>query len=68
MAKGIKRKIKAAREKVTKEISASAAGNSRYAGALASEGYAGGYQAALDDVLLLLNGIPPCRCRRFWED
>ena len=33
---------------------------------LASEGYAGGYRDALDDVLLALDGVPPQNRGRGW--
>lgn len=38
----------------------------KYASGLASEGYAGGYHAALQDVLLLLNGTMPTT-RNYWN-
>lgn len=66
MAKGIKRKIIAARDKVNYEISQNAKRNSM-AGAMASEGYAGGYRDALNDVLLLLNDVTPNR-RDYYEN
>jgi len=58
--------IKAAREVVADEISGNANMGGCYSGALASEGYAGGYRDALDDVLLLLQGVTPRR-RHYWE-
>lgn len=57
--------INAALTKVCEEISALAAGGSRYAGGLAGEGYAGGYRDALSDVLLVLNSVRPDR-RNYW--
>jgi hypothetical protein len=45
-------------------VRAGRAGN-RLAQALASEGYAGGYRDALDDVQLLMNGVEPDR-RGYW--
>lgn len=70
MSRGIKRKLKQVREQVAREISGFAHRNDgkegvNYAMGLASEGYAGGYRDALDDVLLALNGIPPDR-RGWW--
>ena len=58
--------IKAVREVVSDEISGNASTGGHYAAALASEGYAGGYRDALDDVLLLLQGVTPRR-RHYWE-
>ncbi len=50
---------------VTKEI-AMISSRGTYASALASEGYAGGYRDALDDVLLLIRaGCVPER-RHYW--
>jgi len=51
--------------KVSKEISGHAARGGLYAGALAGEGYAGGYRDALSDVMLFLNGVWPDR-REYW--
>lgn len=38
-----------------------------YARGLASEGYNGGYVDALNDVILMMNGIRPDR-NHWWED
>lgn len=68
MARGIKRMIGTARENVQREIRSSAGyGNnlserqSFFARGISSEGYFGGYVAALDDVMLALNGVVPQR-------
>lgn len=61
--KGIKRQLGAAMKNVSEEISNNSRGG-LYAGGLASEGYAGGYRDALNDVLLALNGV--CPNSRFW--
>lgn len=66
MPKGIKRQIDAASKKVRQEISYNSRGGF-VAGALASEGYAGGYLQALSDVQLLLNGVRP-NTRDYWDD
>lgn len=68
MAKGIKRKLEAARANVSQEISGdyAAAGGSRFA-VVVSEGFNGGYRAALDDVMLALNGVTPQR-NGWWRD
>ena len=66
MAKGIKRKLLAAQRAVQKEIAANGASGNVYARGLAGEGRAGGYSDALADVLLLLNGCPPCRSPQYW--
>jgi hypothetical protein len=65
MAK-IKKNIKKALKKVNIEIEYFGS-LGREAAGLASEGYAGGYRDALDDVLLALNGVKPNR-RFYWED
>ncbi len=67
MARGIKRVLYKAREKVNKEIEGNAAGGSKYARGLANEGYAGGYAQALSDVLLALEGVRPST-RGYWDD
>ena len=64
---GPRRWIAFALEQVDAEIcEAAAGGHGIYSGGLASEGYAGGYRDALDDVLLLLNGVKPSR-RRYYD-
>ena len=65
MAKGIKRKLDKARDKVNQEISGFAS-HGGYAAALSSEGYSGGYRDALNDIELLLNGVTPNR-RDYWN-
>lgn len=65
-AKGIKRRIEAARKRVKREISANANSGGKYAAALAAEGYAGGYLDCLNDIDLLLNGVEPRR-RDYWD-
>jgi len=57
--------IMMARDSANKEISDMSRGGGIGAG-LASEGYAGGYRDALDDVLLVLNGVTP-QSRGYWE-
>jgi hypothetical protein len=61
---GPKRRIKMALGRVLSEISLNAQ-RGHLAGALASEGYAGGYADALMDVDLLLRGMIPDR-RGYW--
>lgn len=61
MTRGIKRQVKQAHKRVSKEIAGFAARGGKYAGGLASEGYNGGYRDALSDVLLALNGVRPNR-------
>lgn len=61
MARGILRRLRAAKEKVNTEISGHAKRGGLYARGLASEGYAGGYRDALEDVDLMLRGIEPSR-------
>jgi hypothetical protein len=62
--KAIKRAAKRART----NISDVAKRGGLYAGGLASEGYAGGYLQALEDVALLLRGIKPPNTWEFWND
>ncbi len=67
MTKGIKRLIRIARRNVSKEIVANRGdGSSAIARADAGSGYYGGYRAALDDVILALNGNIPNR-NGWWE-
>ncbi len=66
MAKGIKRKLEKVLGNVKAEIHLNAQGGI-YASALSGEGYAGGYGDAIIDIGLALNGVRPCRGRRFWE-
>ena len=67
MPKGIKRDIDKALKNVNKTISYSARDGGIYAGVLSSEGYNGGYRAALFDVIAALNGVPNRRSR-FWPE
>ena len=63
-AKGIKRQLGKAMENVNAEIARNAKPGGVASG-LASEGYAGGYAAALRDVSLALNGIDIWQSR-YW--
>jgi hypothetical protein len=56
-----------ARDKVAQEISRNAERGSYFSGGLASEGYAGGYQQALDDVDAMLRHGCPGDPRHYWE-
>lgn len=71
MAKGIKRLIAIARANVRREIRGNIrTGSDReefFSRALSGEGYFGGYIAALDDVILALNGNIPNR-NGWWEE
>ena len=67
MTKSIKRRIDAAIDGANREISFNAQGG-KIAAALASEGYAGGYRDALQDVILLLNGTEPMDRRGYWRN
>lgn len=68
MAKGIKRKIDRVQKKVQEQIAANASGG-RFAAGISSEGFDGGYAAALSDVRLALDGVYPCsRYARYWEE
>lgn len=61
-----RQRIEAARARVDASITAFSK-QSRMAAELASEGFDGGYRAALDDVLLLLNGVTPRR-NGWWKE
>jgi len=67
MAKGIKRAAFRALLRANADIKAHADRGGPYAGALASEGYNGGYRDALMDVLLALDGNTPSR-NGFWNE
>lgn len=64
MVKGIKRQLKIATRNVNREI-AGTAKQGFYAGALSTEGFAGGYLQALHDVLAALDGVPSWH-NRYW--
>lgn len=59
--------IDEAHDAVLKRISDQTNQSELYSRGLASEGYLGGYAQALQDVLLLSNGVRP-RTRYLWED
>lgn len=67
MAKGIKRQIEKVQRKIHKQIRSETNKDSLYSRGLAYEGYKGGYLAALNDVLLALNGVTPNR-DGWWEE
>lgn len=62
----IKQNILAAAKRADKEINNLARDGGRYASGTAAEGYMGGYRDALNDVLLVLNGVKPQRL--VWHD
>lgn len=57
MTYGIKRKIRIALDNASYTIRSNAQSGGRYGSALSNEGFAGGYQAALYDVQMALNGV-----------
>lgn len=68
--RAVLKRLRLARDRVAAEITGHSAGKTgdelKYAGGLASEGYAGGYRQALDDVeAALLHGWPTDP-RRYW--
>lgn len=67
MTVGIRRMLRRARRAAENEVSILARRGGVYAGALASEGYSGGYRDALDDVRLALDGIVPARWGQWQE-
>ena len=67
-ARGIKRKLDIAYQRVNKAISIQAKGGF-YAAGLSSEGYSGGYRQAIMDVISAINGNEPNfpNTRESWE-
>ena len=65
----VKTNIKKAILNVEKQISGLAQfeAGGIYSGPMSGEGYTGGYRDALQDVLLVLNGVQPRR-RDYWDD
>lgn len=70
MARGIVRKVQRAAARVNADIARSIDRTSKYSSGLAYESFKGGYLAALNDVLLVLNGVEPNDGVRapWWED
>lgn len=66
MARGIERRLRVAYKRVSEEIRGNSKGG-KYAAGLATEGWAGGYRQALDDVSAMLRGVPPGDPRFYWE-
>ena len=62
------KRIAVARDRVRAEIANNAAHGGKFAAGLASEGYAGGYLAALDDVEAALRHGHPTDHRGYWRD
>jgi hypothetical protein len=62
--KAIREEIARAYESVKKEISCH--DGSFYARGLAGEGWAGGYAAAMQDMLLAIRGVKP-NTRSYWD-
>lgn len=67
MAKGIMRGVTAAQKNAFEEMQGLSGSGDHVAGGLSSEGYAGGYFAALSDVILALNGVQPNNSR-YWPE
>lgn len=68
MARGIKKKLCRAQERVAAHIGRSTDQSSLFSRGLSGEGYDGGYRDALADVLLLLNGVFPCNRPEYWRE
>ena len=68
MAKGIKRRLLRTIKRVRAHISVSTDQSNKFSRGLSGEGYAGGYIAALNDVLLVLNGVEPQDHWGFWRE
>ena len=64
--RNVLKRIRQARERVAAEITASASRGGMYASGLANEGWAGGYQQALDDVDAALRHGYPNDPRHYW--
>ena len=69
MAKGIKRKLGMARNRVNEEIVRYTDRTNLFSRGLASEGFMGGYRQALSDIGLMLDGVMPNdpRTKDFWR-
>ncbi|MDY6979390.1 MAG: hypothetical protein SV201_05875 [Pseudomonadota bacterium] len=67
MARGIKKAIDKAQQRIQKEIRGNSSRGGKYASGLSAEGYAGGYYQALSDVQLALNDVKPST-RGYWDD
>lgn len=66
--KRIEKEIGKALATLRAEIQAIAA-RGHYAAGLSTEGFAGGYQSALNDVLLVMNGVRPNNSgERYWRN
>jgi len=72
MTRGIKKDLRLVRARIRREISGLASGHTgpgpNYSGGLSSEGYVGGYNDAVTDVLLALNNVKPRDRYGFWVD
>ena len=66
--RNVLKRIAIARKNVQKEISGNASSGRFYAAGLASEGYAGGYLEALDDVDAALRHGHPRDIRHYWKE
>lgn len=60
------KRLKSARDNVSSEISGNRHGGEKFASGLSMEGYAGGYQQALDDVEAMLRHGYPNDPRHYW--
>jgi len=67
MRQGPKTRIKTALRRVSSSISRQTDPDNLYSRGLSREGYEGGYEQALMDVLLVLGGTKP-NTRRYWDD
>ena len=69
MARGIIRRLRRASDRVRQEILLQAMDGGKYAGALSTEGWIGGYRQALRDVNAVLSGWEPNdpRTGSYWE-
>ena len=59
--------IKRASDAVHEDIMSMARHGGKYGAGLSTEGYHGGYFDALQDVLLVLRDVPPCRRPNYWR-
>jgi len=73
MARNIKKDLQKVNERISKEIKNLSGGEHtgpgpNYRAGIANEGYVGGYQSAINDVILALNNVKPHDRYYFWQD
>lgn len=61
------RRLQAVLDSVNRDITATVSDGGKFAGAMVSEGYRGGYRDAIQDVMMYLHGTEPQDRRGYWE-